>query len=368
MGRLVEGVWDCTHCSTKNIKARYKSCPNCGASQDEDTVFRLPNQITYVPEEEAKSISRNPDWQCSYCGQLNKDDEGVCEGCGASKQDSEYNYFQLKEKREQEEQAKQEIASENIVSSEAKHNISFKERLAQFNWLPYLKGLGIIVGLIFLIMGIKWLATPETKIVTVDEISWEYSIDIEEYKTVDESGWSLPTNARLQYTKEELQRYEQVIDHYETVTKTKSRQVLDYYEEVVVGYKDLGNGYFEEQVEQRPVYKTEYYTVTEQEPVYVSVPIYVTKYYYEIDKWIVIDTIETRGIDKKPYYGQKSLTSKQRYGDKSQAYTLQCIDEDGKSNTYTINYDDWNAIQSGDKLEIKFGVFGIIKSIKKLDK
>lgn len=210
--------------------------------------------------------------------------------------------------------------------------------------------------------------TPETKIVTVDEVYWEYSIDIEEYKTMNESGWSLPSNARLQYTKEELQRYEQVIDHYETVTKTKSRQVIDYYEEVVVGYKDLGNGYFEEQVEQRPVYKTEYYTVTEQEPVYVSVPIYATKYYYEIDKWIVIDTIETRGTDKKPYYGQKSLTSKQRYGDKSQAYALQCVDEDEKSNTYTINYDDWNVIQAGDKLEIQFGVFGIIKSIKKLDK
>ena len=63
MGKLVEGVWDCTHCGSKAIKARYKKCPGCGASQDEDTVFRLPNQITYVPEEEAKNISRNPDWQ-----------------------------------------------------------------------------------------------------------------------------------------------------------------------------------------------------------------------------------------------------------------------------------------------------------------
>ena len=366
MGRLVEGVWDCTHCGTKEIKARHKKWPHCGASQDENTVFRLPNQITYVPEEEAKSISRNPDWQCSYCGQLNKDDEGVCEGCGASKEDSEYNYFQLQEKKNLAEQVEQASAPEDVEPP--KSNISFKERLIKSKWLPLLKGFGIVTGVILFTMLLAWLVTPESKIVTVDEVSWEYSIDIEEYKTVNESGWSLPTNARLQYTKEELQRYEQVIDHYETVTKTKSRQVIDYYEEVVVGYKDLGNGYFEEEVDRRPVYKTEYYTVTEQEPVYVSVPIYATKYYYEIDKWIVIDEVTTRGTDKKPYYGQKSLNSKQRYGDKSQVYALQCTDEDGKSNTYTINYDDWNVIQTGDKLEIQFGVFGIIKSIKKLDK
>ena len=101
---------------------------------------------------------------------------------------------------------------------------------------------------------------------------------------------------------------------------------------------------------------------------YVSVPIYATKYYYEIDKWIVVDTITTRGIDKKPYYGEKQLNSNQRWGNKSQAYALRCTDEDGKSNTYTINYDDWNTIQQGDKLEIQVNTFGIIKSIKKLNK
>ena len=58
MRKIVEGVWDCTHCNSKNIKARYKNCPNCGASQDENTVFRLPNQITYVPENEAGGNKR----------------------------------------------------------------------------------------------------------------------------------------------------------------------------------------------------------------------------------------------------------------------------------------------------------------------
>lgn len=360
MGKIVEGVWDCTHCNSKNIKARYKNCPNCGASQDEDTVFRLPDQITYVPENEAKHISRQPDWQCSYCNQLNKDTDTTCEGCGASKQDSEYNYFQLQEKKST--KIEQIEVKSNDISQTSKSYGSNKK----FDWKPLIYILGGVLGIAALITLIVFLVTPKTKIVTVDEISWKYCIDIEEHKTVNESGWSLPSNARLKRTNQEIQRYEQIIDHYETVTKTKSRQVIDHYETVVTGYKDLGNGYFEEQTAQRPVYKTEYYTVTEKEPVYKSVPIYATKYYYEIDKWIVIDNITTSGTDKEPYYGEKQLTDKQRYGTKSQTFIMKCTDEDGQTDTYNINQDDWKSINKHDKLKIEVNMFNNISSIEHL--
>lgn len=371
MGKIVEGVWDCTHCNSKNIKARYKNCPNCGASQDEDTVFRLPDQITYVPENEAKHISRQPDWQCSYCNQLNKDTDTTCEGCGASKQDSEYNYFQLQEKKTAEIKAtdNQHTETETI---ETEFDItqhtpkSYEQNKKHFNWKPLICILGGVLGIAALITLIIFLVTPKTKVVTVDEISWKYCVDIEEYKTVNESGWSLPSNAHLTRTSQEIQRYEQVIDHYETVTKTKSRQVIDHYETVITGYKDLGNGYFEEQTAKRPVYKTEYYTVTEQEPVYKSVPIYATKYYYEIDKWVVIDNIVTSGTNKEPYYGEKRLTDKQRYGSKSQTFIMKCTDEEGQTDTYNINHNDWKSINKNDKLKIEVNMFNHISSIEHL--
>ena len=362
MGKLVEGVWDCTHCGSKAIKARYKKCPGCGASQDEDTKFRLPSEITYVPEAEAEQISREPDWQCSYCGQLNKDTDTNCEGCGASKEDSDYNYFELQEKNKV-----NDIQSEHINELKEESKIRATENPVSALVKRYgVIALSIIVGVLF-VVGLVALLSPKVKTVTVDEVAWRYDVDVEEYKTFTESGWSLPTNARLLRSTQEIKYYEQVVDHYVTVTKTKSRQVIDYYEEVIVGYKDLGNGYFEEKVEKKPVYKTEYYTVTEKEPVYRQEPVYATKYYYEIDRWTKIDTITTTGTDKEPYYGETELKSNQRYGSKLHIYMMYCTDKDGNTENYTINHDDWLVIYPGDTLEITYTVFNTVTNIKKIE-
>ena len=88
---------------------------------------------------------------------------------------------------------------------------------------------------------------PKVKNVTIDDLDWERTIDIEEVVTHNESDWSLPDDARLQYTKSEIQSYKDVLDHYETVTETKTRSVIDHYEEKS-SYVDLENGYFEEQL------------------------------------------------------------------------------------------------------------------------
>lgn len=72
---------------------------------------------------------------------------------------------------------------------------------------------------------------PKIKNVTIDDLNWERTIDIEEVVTHNESDWSLPDDARLQYTKSEIQSYKDVLDHYETVTETKTRSVIDHYEE-----------------------------------------------------------------------------------------------------------------------------------------
>lgn len=64
-----------------------------------------------------------------------------------------------------------------------------------------------------------------------------------------------------------IQSYKDILDHYETVTETKTRSVIDHYEEKS-SYVDLGNGYFEEQTESVPVYTEETYTEDVEKPVY----------------------------------------------------------------------------------------------------
>ena len=75
--------------------------------------------------------------------------------------------------------------------------------------------LGIFAVIIF---GMMSCLAPKVKNVTIDDFDWERTIDIEEIVTHNESDWQLPDGARLQYTKNEIKSYEQVIDHYEKVT------------------------------------------------------------------------------------------------------------------------------------------------------
>ena len=112
MGKIIEGLWDCPFCGNKRIRAGQKTCPDCGHPQDENTKFYMPDEIKYVSEEEAEKISRNPDWQCSFCGSLNSDDLNVCKNCGATKEDSERNYFEMRQ-QEEEKKRKKEVKKES---------------------------------------------------------------------------------------------------------------------------------------------------------------------------------------------------------------------------------------------------------------
>ena len=197
----------------------------------------MPDEIKYVSEEKAEKISRNPDWQCSFCGSLNSDDLNVCKNCGATKEDSERNYFEMRQQEEEKKRKKEEkkeSCQKNIPQNTPKKK-------------PLLKRVLLILGIFAaIIFGMMSCLAPKVKNVTIDDLDWERTIDIEEVVTHNESDWSLPDDARLQYTKSEIQSYKDVLDHYETVTETKTRSVIDHYEEKS-SYVDLENGYFEEQ-------------------------------------------------------------------------------------------------------------------------
>ena len=79
---------------------------------------------------------------------------------------------------------------------------------------------------------------------------WTNTIDIEQYKTVSESDWHLPPEARLRYTKREVRSYDEEVVGYD-------------YE-----YDSEGN--------------------RTKVPIYKEVPVYDIKYYYDIYKWLKI--------------------------------------------------------------------------------
>lgn len=379
MGKIIEGVWDCKYCDTKKIRGSVTKCPNCGRPRDIDTKFYIDNPKNYISDEKAEKLNKNPDWLCSFCDSLNSDDNNICYNCGASREESKENYFTNQEKKRKAKEEKQTINEkyQEIVDelyektkSGIEENKSEKENEISNGVLHkrFFESLIVTVVPTFMIFLFIFLCTfvlsPKTKTVTVKDFSWERNVVIEEYKTVEESDWTLPQGGRLQYKQTEFKEYKKVLDHYETKTRTYNEQVVDHYETVVTGHRDLGNGHFEEITTQRPVYRTETKTEAYQEPVYRQEPVYDTKYYYEIDKWVFKEDKKTKGNDKEPFWTDYECKENERQGDKEEKYKIKTENKKGKIKEYILSFDEWNSLSKGETVKLKVYVDGSAK-IKK---
>lgn len=397
--RIVRGYWDCPYCDSKDIDGLVDKCPNCGRHKPENTKYHLKGAIPHENKIYKKSVVEESDvltteelqkagiskeecdgnhkeWVCSYCNSLNNWADDICTSCGSPRNEATLEYgMQKREKssnnpeeyvvlwgddeesskyfKEKLEENPKIIAKDNEGSTSKSENVekeyTFKNKL--FDLFRLIGGgiadnaLSIIMSLIFLLCaGIFFF--PHTDEVTVTGFHWERNISIEDYRTVRESDWSVPPGGRIYSEQTELKGYISVIDHYKTVTETKSRQVIDHYETSYT-YSDNGNGTFTEHSSQTPVYRTEYYEETHEEPVYRQDPVYATKYYYEIERWLNSGrNYPSSGDDHEPYWNTEyTLADNERDTDRTEKYVV--MYDNGKSDSKTL--DDWLSIQIGDK-------------------
>ena len=220
MGKLIEGFWDCPYCGQKRIGGLTKTCPNCNTPRGKNIKFYMDDPTNYVTDDVAKKVSKNPDWLCTYCDSLNSDDLKICRVCGAEKEESKSNYFENREKQEEHkkkienaystpnahvEKEKESFSnnsfsqhSTNNLSQSTKHNKPVKKKKGLSS--KFLKIGAISLAAILLIAGLVSLFMPKTQEGIVDSFSWSRSIEVEEYKTVQESDWSDPPGGRTLYT------------------------------------------------------------------------------------------------------------------------------------------------------------------------
>lgn len=397
-GRLtmakVEFTWDCPQCGTKGVKGRYYDCPNCGHPRGE-IKFNTDNAARVNDPEILSRVTKEPDWLCNFCGALSPSSSENCISCGAPKLGTK-DYFEMREdveKREREEESFE--AHDTSYPSYVQQGMNYaklKDTFKGINVGALLGVLGTIFFSVLFIVGLSWLLTPKIETLTIEDFRWERSIEIQEDTVVQESGWNLPSGARLLYTQEEFHHTEQQLTGYETVSVVKTREVLDHYEQVVVegtrqvieGYEsyvsgiiDYGNGFGEEIISERPIYGTETYTYYEQQPVYEtetyteyeSEPIYIdidvnqTKYYYEINKWVHSRDVYTEGTGHEPVWGQVILDSDEREGTRSERYYIQAMNEEGESVEYRADYADWVGFEIGQEIEVTIDLFGRIQLV-----
>ena len=352
MGKLIEGRWDCTSCNTKGILGRYRECPNCGNPRGEDVKFYLEDKEDYVSDEEAKKISRNPNWMCDFCGSYNSDEKKKCKSCGAERRENK-NYFEVQREKEKKQEERKNINEQRSNNSNNLMNFTEKNSIKNNTTASIIIGLIMLVAIVVAIVSIF---KPKEENLKINDFTWERKIDIEEYKTFHESGWNVPKGGRVTSQNREIYDYEQVIDHYVTKTREVEKQRKIGKKKKI---KDLGNGYFEE-VDGDDIYETYYETEEYEEPVYRDVPIYKIKYYYDIERWTYERSVTTKGNDKEPYWGKENLKDNERVKKKHETYIIQGVTDEKKKKTRKVNveFKKWKSFQIGQSVKIKTYIGG----------
>lgn len=363
MGKIFRGEWDCNKCGKENISIVHDRCPSCGSVRDADVTYHEPRsmQKEYVTGQEEINAKSGEDWKCSYCDRLNHAWNEKCE-CGASKNESDANYFELKEKQKQKEQEirERELSDERERQQAELDNNPLKtvkdvrgHAGTHQNWI----NLGAILFAVAFIGSLIGLLIPKSVTLDIDRVTWKYTINIDEEREFYENDWDLPSGARLDHTQEEIRSYKDVPDGTKEVIKYRTKTVDDGYTTIT---KDLGNGYFSE--EKIPKTKTvqESYIATETK--YKQVPVKDTKYYYYIDRYVYNRSVVTEGIDRNPYFGELNLSNKERESGREELYTVTGKVKN-KDVTYTISKEDWSKLDEGMTVDgkVSMGYFTLIK-------
>ena len=347
--KIVMGYWDCPYCDEKGILGTLRECPHCGKPRGNDTKFYMKSQTheeivkngEYVSEEQAQKKGKGADWLCSYCGSYNSSTEKICKGCGHERDSEDKTYFEVKKEAQAPTGGLKKVNAKQPVQPVKSKS---KSRLAFFIGLA---------GVLFWLGVLVFIGSPKKRTIVISEKLWEYNVNVEKYQYVSESDWELPDKAEEVTSKKEIHHYKQVLDHYETKTRT-------YQERVQSGshteytYSDNGDGTFTEHAHTVPDY--EYVTKTEeyQDPVYVSVPVYKKKYYYKIWRWKPYRDVTTSGKNNDPYFGELKLKDKEREGEKTKKYSVKARIKDKKEKkVYTVTEKMWKKMRVDKEIKVK---------------
>ncbi|HPR36151.1 MAG TPA: zinc finger Ran-binding domain-containing protein [Spirochaetota bacterium] len=347
-----EGKWDCKVCDRKGNRGPDSYCGSCGSPRPDNVEFYLPEDAEEVTDEiKLKEAESGADWRCSYCSTQNNAFDNFCVSCG-NKRDISGGDISLNQK---------EIYFDSPGTNSASVTIPVKTAG---------KGKKIIITLasiIFALIVISGIAGIKTDIdVNVTGFEYYARISYEAYKLVTEEDWSLPAGAEKISEFRAIHHYDKIPDGY--ITRTREVQVQIGTKKVKTGVKDLGNGYFKDIYEERPVYETR--TERYNETKYRDVPVYMQKYKYRIMKWIDERPIEYSGKNKDISFNLKADELKKspdrfRNIKTDSKYYLSVIDAGGKNYKDDVSFNTWKNTELNQSIKAeKSKFFGFFYGIK----
>jgi hypothetical protein len=378
---LREGRWDCPSCGSTAVRGRHVDCPGCGKPRPGGVRFYLTDDApALVDPARLAEASAGPDWVCEHCGASSRAAEADCGGCGAPRGSSptqrviDYGPGQ--------------VPRTGAAPPAAGAPPSGVKKLA--GGCLRLGCLGVL-GLMLLGNLLAWLFPPvggeDLHSGVVAAKRWERTVSLEARAVVAGEGWELPDSATRVRRERRVQRYDQVVDGYETVTRqvprteriadgttTRTRSVSERVQTgtrtYVCGHRDRGNGYFEDvecsepeyetrtrtETYEEPRYRTETYyeSVTEREPVYRRVPVRATYYRYRVPRWSPSRTVRAAGDTTAPHWPAFEPARSEREAGRTQTYQVDLRDaRTGRVHTLNLPNGRWLAFRPGQRVALR---------------
>jgi hypothetical protein len=181
---------------------------------------------------------------------------------------------------------------------------------------------------------------------TVVQINWQLEIARQQYMTVYENDWHLPIDGRLDHTNREIRSYERYISgwHYETKS----------------------GGTYSCGTRRNPKtcrYPDKQVKVNE----YSSRPVWDTKYYYYIDKWMNIAPLVSSGNTKETVkwpdttdstYNDTPVIGNVKLGLKTSHFWIVVISDEQKQYDLDLVEITWRDYYVGKRAKLTLGFFG----------
>jgi len=201
------------------------------------------------------------------------------------------------------------------------------------------------------LVALLWfIGRPKETTLTVSGHRWQRTIAIDALRTVTEEGWEgeLPSGARTLSSRREIHHKNRVQIGTERRSRTVTERVQTGTERVKVGERDLGNGYFEDIYEDRPVYEDREREESYEEPIFREDPVYSTRYRYEVEKWMPAREVKAGAQDRNPRWPDPGLRSQERQGMRSETYEVLFEDRDSATRVFRARDEvDWRGFEPG---------------------
>jgi hypothetical protein len=336
-----EGAWDCPSCGRKRNRGSAKFCNGCGVPRGADVKFYLPEDARVVDAaDELAKAQAGPDWTCAYCEGDNPADAAFCSGCGATKDGK----------------PREVVTHRGEAPAAPPSSAPAPQTLTSPPPIPpgsgrLKKGCGIgCLALLALALTVWLLGRPREAELPLAGFRWERAVQVEAMRTVEEEAWegAVPAGARVLSTRREVHHTDKIQIGSERKTRTVSERVQTGTERVKVGTKDLGNGYFEDVYEDRPVYEDRDRQESYDEPVYREQPVYANRVRYEIDKWVPAREEKIARADHAPEWPAPRLGSNERAGPRREVYEALFSGADGKTSVWKAPDEAaWRRLETG---------------------